>query len=90
VLITADYFFCRRQTQQEIDMVFEENTYMTAFEIKWNAKAKSKFNQLFLETCKPKETLVIHPENYMDYLYSGQCILYLGCDKIAMVQLLAC
>ncbi|MBK7762978.1 MAG: hypothetical protein IPI46_06345 [Bacteroidetes bacterium] len=41
---------------------------MTAIEIKWNPKAKTKFNQIFLDTCQPKETIVFHPENYYEYL----------------------
>ncbi len=61
-------YFWRTQTQQEVDIVFEENTEMTAIEIKWNPKSKTKFNQIFLEAYKPKNTIVIHPENYMDYL----------------------
>lgn len=60
--------FWRTQTQQEIDIVFEENTAMTVIEIKWNSKAKSKFNAQFLATYQPQEKLFIHPENYMDYL----------------------
>jgi predicted AAA+ superfamily ATPase len=61
-------YFWRTQTQQEIDIVFEENAEMTAIEIKWNPKVKTKFNALFLEAYKPKETIIIHPENYIDYL----------------------
>ncbi len=61
-------YFWRTQTQQEVDIVFEENTEVTAIEIKWNPKAKTKFNRLFLEAYTPKETIIIHPENYMDYL----------------------
>lgn len=61
-------FFWRTQTQQEIDLIFEENAAITAIEIKWNPKAKAKFNALFLEAYQPKETIVIHPNNYMEYL----------------------
>ncbi len=61
-------YFWRTQTQQEIDIVFEENATITAIEIKWNTKAKTKFNQLFLDAYKPKDTIIIHPKNYMDYL----------------------
>ena len=61
-------YFWRTQTQQEIDIVFEDNTDITAIEIKWNPKAKTKFNSLFVESYKPKETIIIHPENYTDYL----------------------
>ncbi len=61
-------FFWRTQTQQEIDLIFEENAAITAIEIKWNPKVKKKFNALFLEAYQPKETIVIHPGNYMEYL----------------------
>ncbi len=64
----SSMYFWRTQTQQEIDIVFETNTKITAIEIKWNPKAKTKFNKLFVDTYKPKETIIIHPENYMDYL----------------------
>jgi predicted AAA+ superfamily ATPase len=60
-------FFWRTQTQQEIDIVYEENNEISAIEIKWNANAKTKFNQGFLDAYKPAETIVIHPKNYMDF-----------------------
>lgn len=61
-------YFWRTQTQQEIDIIFEENTLLTAVEIKWNPKAKAKFNPLFLDAYDIKETMVLHPKNYMDHL----------------------
>jgi uncharacterized protein len=64
----ARLYFWRTQTQQEIDILFEENAAITAIEIKWNSKTKVKFNQQFLQTYTPKETIIITPKNYMDYL----------------------
>ena len=64
----AKLYFWRTQTQQEIDLLFEENTAMTAIEIKWNPKIKTKFNQLFIDAYQPKNTIVLHPENYSEYL----------------------
>jgi len=61
-------YFWRTQSQQEIDVVIEKDGELTAIEIKWNPNAKTKFNTTFLESYQPKECLVIHPENYFEYL----------------------
>jgi uncharacterized protein len=60
-------YFWRTQTQQEIDIVFEDNTAITAIEIKWNPKSKTKFNEMFLQAYKPIETIVLHQDNFLDY-----------------------
>ncbi len=65
--VYSKLYFWRTQSQQEIDIVFEENTKVSAIEIKWNPKAKAKFNQQFLDHYKPTETVVIHRDNYLDY-----------------------
>ena len=42
---------------------------MTAFEMKWNPKkGKTTFPKSFLEAYNIKETVVITPDNYLDWL----------------------
>lgn len=61
-------YFWRNHAQQEIDLIETEGTDIRAFEIKWNPKSKVKFSKSFTEEYNPKETTVISPENYMDFL----------------------
>lgn len=61
-------YFWRTKQQQEIDYIEEINGEITAYECKWNPEAKVSFSSSFLNEYKPKETLVMHRENYMDLL----------------------
>jgi predicted AAA+ superfamily ATPase len=61
-------YFWRTYQQQEIDLVEEIDGEFYAFECKWNASKKSKFSKTFLENYSPKESLVITPENFTDFL----------------------
>ncbi len=61
-------YFWRNHAQQEIDLIETDGTDIRAFEIKWNSKTKAKFSKSFTEEYNPKETTVISPENYMDFL----------------------
>jgi uncharacterized protein len=61
-------YFWRNHAQQEIDLIETDSTDIRAFEIKWNSKSKAKFSKSFTEEYNPKETTVISPENYMDFL----------------------
>ncbi|MBP5709904.1 MAG: ATP-binding protein [Bacteroidales bacterium] len=63
-------YFWRTNTQQEIDYIEECDGKMTAFEMKWNPKkAKVRFPKAFLETYDIKETVVITPDNYLEWLH---------------------
>jgi uncharacterized protein len=64
-------FFWRTQAQQEIDIILEEDAAITAIEIKWNPSAKTKFNQTFTNTYQPKQTIIINPNNYLDYFLAN-------------------
>ncbi len=64
----ANRFFWRTHAQQEIDYIEEKNGQLFAYEFKWNTKAKTKFPKKFVETYTPKETKVITPLNYRDFL----------------------
>ncbi|MBO7571795.1 MAG: ATP-binding protein [Bacteroidales bacterium] len=65
----VNVYFWRTNEQQEIDYVEECDGTMTAFEMKWNPKkGSSSFPKSFLEAYDVKETVVITPENYLDWL----------------------
>lgn len=65
----ANTYFWRTNEQQEIDYIEECDGTMTAFEMKWNPKkGKTTFPKSFLEAYDVKETVVITPENYLEWL----------------------
>lgn len=62
-------FFWRTKSQLEIDYIEEQNGQMTAFEMKWNPKkSNTSIPETFLNAYDVKETVVITPENYLEYL----------------------
>ena len=62
-------YFWRTKSQLEIDYIEEQNGQMTAFEMKWNPKkANASIPESFLNSYDVKETVVITPDNYLDYL----------------------
>lgn len=61
--------FWRTTQQQEIDYIEETDGAMTAFEIKWNPKkAHATLPASFLKAYPVKETVIITPDNYLDWL----------------------
>ena len=65
----CNIYFWRTKTQQEVDYIEECDGMMTAFEMKWNPKkGNTTFPKTFLEAYNVKETVVITPDNYLDYL----------------------
>ena len=64
----ANVYFWRTTAQQEIDYIEECDGQFTLFEIKWNPKAKVHFPKNFLETYNVSQSIVVTPENYLDYL----------------------
>lgn len=65
----CNVYFWRTKTQQEVDYIEECDGMMTAFEMKWNPKkGNTIFPQAFLEAYNVKETVVITPDNYLDWL----------------------
>ncbi len=64
-----NYYFWRTTSQQEIDLIEESDGEFTIFEMKWNpAKASVKFPQSFMESYKPKQAIVVTPQNYLEFL----------------------
>jgi len=61
-------YFWRTKQQQEIDYIEEINGELMAYECKWSPAAKVSFSSTFLDAYKPRETRVIHRENYIDFL----------------------
>ncbi len=65
----ANYYFWRTTSQQEIDLIEEIDGEFIIFEMKWNpSKASVKFPQSFMDTYHPKESYIVTPENYMEFL----------------------
>lgn len=65
----CNIYFWRTKAQQEVDYIEECDGTMTAFEMKWNPKkGKVTFPKAFLESYHVKETAVITPDNYLDWL----------------------
>ncbi len=61
-------YFWRNKQQAEIDYVEEIDGKIYAFEFKWNAAAKTKFPQAFIDNYQPVETKIIHQENFWQWL----------------------
>ena len=62
-------YFWRTKTQQEIDYIEESDGEMTIFEMKWNAKkGRTPFPDAFLQSYPVKDSVVVTPDNYFDYL----------------------
>lgn len=62
-------YFWRTNTQQEIDYIEERDGQLSAFEMKWNPqKGKIAFPKSFMEAYPVAQSVVITPENYLDFL----------------------
>ncbi len=61
-------YFWRTTQQQEIDYIEEVDGYIKAFEIKWNKNKNVKFPKTFTKAYDIKETTIITPQNYFEYL----------------------
>lgn len=62
-------YFWRTTAQQEIDYIEEEDGEFNVFELKWNPnRSNVKIPSTFLNTYAIKETAVVTPENYLNYL----------------------
>ncbi len=61
-------FFWRTLAQQEVDYIEDSNGKITAFECKWNPKAKGGVSRAFSNAYPTAETHIIHPENAENFL----------------------
>ena len=65
----CNIYFWRTKTQQEIDYIEEADGQYTVFEMKWNPKkSNSTIPSSFLKAYPVAESVIITPENYLDYL----------------------
>lgn len=63
-------WFWRTTKQQEIDYIEEENGHITAFEFKWNERAKAKVPTQFIENYN-SSFKVVHPNNMEEFLFGA-------------------
>jgi len=61
-------FFWRTLAQQEVDYIEDTNGTITAFECKWNAKAKGGVSRAFSNAYSKAITHIVHPENADEFL----------------------
>lgn len=62
-------YFWRTTQQQEIDYIEEEDGAFTAFEMKWNPKkASTALPSAFVRTYPLKESAIITPDSYLEWL----------------------
>ncbi len=64
----ASRFFWRTLAQQEVDYIEDANGKITAFECKWNPKAKGGLSRVFSNAYPNAATHIVHPENAENYL----------------------
>lgn len=65
-------YFWRTTQQQEIDLLEEIDGQLYAFEFKWNVKSKKdKIPRSFTNHYPDAKTMVVTPENYLEFLISG-------------------
>jgi len=61
-------WYWRTTEQQEIDYVEEENGQLSAYEFKWNPKAKGSIPNSFKKTYPTATINIIHQENFEQFL----------------------
>jgi predicted AAA+ superfamily ATPase len=62
-------YFWRTHAQQKIDYIEEHSGQLSAWEFKWNPKAKGKIPMTFSEAYPGTKTAVITPENMEDFIF---------------------
>jgi uncharacterized protein len=65
-------YFWRTYQQQEIDLVEEIDGKFYVYEIKWNARAKTKFSRTFSDNYKPESSHYVTPDNFEEILLQQQ------------------
>ncbi|RYY07036.1 MAG: ATP-binding protein [Sphingobacteriaceae bacterium] len=66
--INVTQYFWRTMQQQEIDLIEDNGEKLTAYEFKWNIKAKSRFPQTFTNNYTEAKTFTITPANLEVFL----------------------
>lgn len=66
--LKVDRYFWRTTQQQEIDYIEESTQSLTAWEFKWNPKARARIPKTFTRAYSEARCFVITPDNFMDFL----------------------
>lgn len=66
--IYAKSYFWRNFQQSEIDYIEDKNMEISAYEFKWNPKAKWNISRPFKENYHPQKIKMIHTQNYYEFL----------------------
>ncbi len=61
-------YFWRTSSQQEVALVIEHNTELTAVEVKWNEKKSSLLPKTFIDNYNLASEIHINRDNYLDLL----------------------
>jgi predicted AAA+ superfamily ATPase len=64
----ADRYFWRTTQQQEIDYLEEASGRLSAWEFKWNPKAKARFSKTFTKAYHDCRTAVVTPDNFETFI----------------------
>jgi len=70
--VSANRFFWRTAQQQEIDYLEERNGKLSAWEFKWNPKARIKYPLTFRKAYPQAEMKTITPDNMSEFLSSPE------------------
>ena len=66
--IYSNRYFWRTKQQQEIDYIEEGDGVISAFEFKWNDKAKKKIPLTFMKAYPNAISYLINTGNYLDFV----------------------
>jgi predicted AAA+ superfamily ATPase len=64
----AEFYFWRTTAQQEIDFIEESDGKLTAFECKWNPKAKTYFPSTFRDAYPDASLKVVNSGNFEEFI----------------------
>ncbi|HCS19129.1 MAG TPA: ATPase [Bacteroidetes bacterium] len=64
----SNYWYWRTKTQKEIDFIEEADGQLSAYEFKWNEKAKTKYPKQFMEAYPQSTYKIIHPGCIEDFV----------------------
>ncbi len=67
-----DKYFWRTTQQQEIDYIEESPQSLSAWEFKWNPKAKARIPKMFTKAYPEARCFVVTPDNFEDFLTTGR------------------
>ncbi len=64
----ANNYFWRTYDQKEIDWVEDRDGTLHGYEFKWKPDSRARGANLFLKTYQNAEVLVVHPDNYLEFI----------------------